>query len=131
METAALLDLVMGNEQGLAVGQAIRGHPVHLSDHSSLIAAGALRRLSERGLIAPEEVADRVRLLQAAPFSVHPALSLLGSAVGMSFLRLGDALCMELSRQLAAPLITTDVRLASVWPRCRLISAASVGSGPS
>lgn len=128
LETSAFLDLVVGSDEGRAVRNALGRHVVHVSDHATVEVAMALRVLRRNALLSQAELASRIRLLAAAPFQSHPAQGLLAAAAGRSGLRLGDALGVELSDRLAAPLVTTDPRLATVWPRCWLISAPAQAS---
>ena len=131
LETSAFLDLVVGNEEGRAVCDALRSHLVHVSDHAGLAVAMALRAMTRRQLLSAAQLARGIQLLATAPFISHPALSLLPAAMSKSDLRLGDALCVELSDRLAAPLVTTDARLATVWPRCWLITVPIAGPRPA
>ncbi|HVB14105.1 MAG TPA: type II toxin-antitoxin system VapC family toxin [Candidatus Dormibacteraeota bacterium] len=122
LETSACLDLLIGTREGQIVRQALLGHPVHVSDHVGVEVAMALRELTRQQLLPTSELDLRIRLLATAPFTTHSSGSLLPAAVSKSGLRLGDALCVALSELLAAPLVTTDARLGTVWPRCWLIA---------
>jgi predicted nucleic acid-binding protein len=124
LESAALLDLLLGSPEGDAVRSVLGGHLVHISDHATVEVAAALRRLAAWGRLSEPQLTRRVSLLTQAPFSCHPASELLGGAVGRTGLRLGDALSVELSHRLAAPLVTTDCRLATTWNRCWLVTVA-------
>ncbi|MGC1185483.1 MAG: PIN domain-containing protein [Candidatus Dormiibacterota bacterium] len=123
LETSALLDLVVGDAEGRAVREVLRNHQVHIVDHVAVAAARALQRLSEGGFLSTAELNLRVRLLATAPFTTHPASALLPAAARRTGLGIGDALSMELSDRLAAPLLTTDSRLASTWPRSWLVAS--------
>jgi predicted nucleic acid-binding protein len=123
-----MLDLIVGNEEGRAVRQALATRLVHVVDHASLEVAGALRVLAGGGSLPERELRLRIRLLSSAPFTNHPALELLPGALDRAGLRLGDALSVELSDRLGVPLMTTDGRLASIWPQSWLVTPP--GQGP-
>lgn len=123
IEAAALLDLLLGNPEGEAVGAALAGREVHLADPVGVVVAGALGRLAAEGTLSAGQLGSRIRLLESAPFTTHSALTLIGGAVQRGELSLGDALSVELSDQLDAPLLTTEVRLAAVWPRSWLVTS--------
>ena len=122
LETSAFLDLMVGTAEGQIVGDAVRGKAVHISDHCAVAVAQALMLIADRGMISRSQLRRRIRLLAAAPFTPHSAATLLEAAWARTSLRLGDALCVELSQTLRAPLLTTDSRLATVWPDCWLIA---------
>jgi predicted nucleic acid-binding protein len=131
LETAGFLDLMVGNAEGQAVGTALRRKSIHVSDHCATAVAQGLLVMTNRGLLSRRQLRSSMRLLAAAPLISHPAASLLEGAWARNGLRLGDALCVELSERLGAPLVTTDSRLATAWPNCWLITAPeeSVGAG--
>ncbi|HUY25319.1 MAG TPA: PIN domain-containing protein [Candidatus Saccharimonadales bacterium] len=122
METSAFLDLMVGTAEGQIVGDALRGKAVHVSDHCAVAVAQGLLVMVGRGIVSRSQLRRKIRLLAAAPFAPHPAATLLEAAWARTSLRLGDALCVELSQRLRAPLLTTDSRLATVWPDCLLVT---------
>ncbi|HVC22840.1 MAG TPA: VapC toxin family PIN domain ribonuclease [Candidatus Dormibacteraeota bacterium] len=128
LETAAFLDLLLGTAEGRSVRETIRGREVHVADHEKVGVGVALRALHRGGQLSPAVLERKVRQLVAAPFRAHPARELLVAAVARHDLRLGDALCVELSYRLAVPLITTDSRLAAAWPRSWLVTAVPAES---
>jgi predicted nucleic acid-binding protein len=127
LETAGILDLMVGNAAGRTLGDALRGQEIHVSDHCAAAVAQGLRVMTSWGLLSRRQLRSRIRLLAAAPFTSHPAAGLLEGAWARDGLRLGDALCVELSEKLGAPLVTTDSRLATAWPNCWLITAPGEG----
>lgn len=129
LETSAFLDLMVANAEGRVVGETLKGTAVHISDHCGVAVAQALLVMARRGLVSRPQLRRSIRLLAAAPFTPYPAASLLEGAWARAGLRLGDALCVELSQRLRAPLLTTDSRLATVWPDCWLITAPPVLDG--
>jgi predicted nucleic acid-binding protein len=130
LETSAFLDLMVGNAEGRIVGETLKGKAVHLSDHCVVAVAQALLVMARRGMVSGSQLRRSIRLLAAAPFTPYPAASLLEGAWARTGLRLGDALCVELSQRLQAPLLTTDSRLATVWPDSWLIAAPPILDGP-
>ncbi|HUY57178.1 MAG TPA: type II toxin-antitoxin system VapC family toxin [Candidatus Micrarchaeaceae archaeon] len=131
LETAAFLDLLLGTGEGRAVQDALVGQRVHISDHQGVAVAAALRTLVRGKLLSAGASQEKIRLLLVAPFQAHPARELLAGAAVRTELRLGDALCVELSHQLGAPLVTTDSRLAAAWPRSWLVTAGRGPASPS
>ena len=127
LETSAFLDLLLGTGEGRAVRDALVGRQVHISDHQGVAVAAALRALVRGKLLSSATSQEKIRRVLDAPFQAHPARELLAAAAARTELRLGDALCVELSQQLGAPLVTTDSRLAAAWPRSWLVT---VGLGP-
>lgn len=128
LETSAFLDLVLGTAEGRAVRDAIRGREVHVVDHEEVGVGVALRALHRGGRLSPVDLERKVRQLVDAPLVAHSARDLLVAAVARHELRLGDALCVELSYRMALPLITTDSRLAAAWPRSWLVTAVPAES---
>jgi predicted nucleic acid-binding protein len=129
LDTAGFLDLIVGNAEGRTVANAIRGQAIHVSDHCAAAVAQGLLLMTTQGFLSRRRLHSSIRLLAAAPFISHPAASLLEGAWARNDLRLGDALCVELSERLGMPLVTTDSRLATVWPNCWLISASGETAG--
>lgn len=123
LETAALLDLLAGTAEGEVVRDTLRGRQVHVTDYEEVGVGIALRAMRECGLLSGIELDRKIRQLAEAPFSTHRARELLVAAAARSELLLGDALCVQLSYQLAAPLLTTDSRLAAAWPGSWLVTA--------
>lgn len=131
LETSAFLDLLLGTGEGRSVRDALVGRQVHISDHQAVAVAAALRALVSGKLISVATSQEKIRLLLVAPFQAHPARELLAGAAARTELRLGDALCVELSHQLGAPLVTTDSGLAAAWPRSWLVTAGRGPGSPS
>lgn len=131
LETSALLDLMVRNAEGAAVAGVLRGQVVHVSDHAGVEVAAALCALAGGSWLPSDQLEERIRLLVSAPFTSHPARDLLAAASARTGLRLPDALCVELSWRLAAPLVTTDSRLATVWPNCWLVTVPSAPAPPA
>lgn len=114
-DASAVVDLLLGNELGLAVAQRIRGHAVHSPAHVDAEVLSALGRLHRAGALQPEHVDSMLRALASAPIHRHPVASLLIGAWGRRhLLRLADAVYVELAMALGVRLVTTDRRLRPV-----------------
>ncbi|MGC2192419.1 MAG: PIN domain-containing protein [Candidatus Dormiibacterota bacterium] len=123
LDKSALLDLLLGTAEGMAVQDSLYGREVHITDHEEVEVASALQAMGTSGMLSQLDVERMIRRTVEAPFSTHLARELLVTAVQRSDLRLSDALCVELSHRLTAPLLTTDSRLAAAWPHSWLVTA--------
>ncbi len=123
LDAGALLELLLGTPQGRAVGEALRGHPLHAPDQVGAASVAALELLAGAGELGPAELERRLGLLAEAPIEWHPVAALLGEEARASGLLLRDRLCVELSRRLGAPLVTTDSGLATAWRNSWLVTA--------
>lgn len=114
-DASALVDLLLGNDQGEAVNRRISGHALHAPAHVDAEVLSALGRLNRAGRIEADDVETMLHDLAAAPVQRHPVTSLLlGAWTRRHQLRLADALCVELAAFRGLPLITTDRRLGPV-----------------
>ncbi|MGC1908604.1 MAG: VapC toxin family PIN domain ribonuclease [Candidatus Dormiibacterota bacterium] len=125
LETAGFLDLILGTQEGQAVRDALVDHQIHVVDHEGLGVAVALRELRRTRSLSESDFRHKLRLVAGAPFHAHPAQDLLVASAARGDLRLDDALCVELSHRLSAPLVTTDSRLAAVWSHSWLVTGAA------
>jgi predicted nucleic acid-binding protein len=115
VDASALVDLLLGNELGDAVGVRLAGHALHAPAHADAEILSALGRLQRAGAVQPDDVEAMLTRLDGAPIERHPVASLLlGAWSRRHRLRLADALYVELAASLTLPLITTDRRLCSV-----------------
>jgi predicted nucleic acid-binding protein len=124
LETAGFLDLMLGTGEGQAVRNALVDRQIHVVDHEGTGVAIALRELRRIGSLSESEFRHKLRLVAEAPFRAHPARDLLVASASRADLRLDDALCVELSHRLSAPLVTTDSRLAAMWSHTWLVTAS-------
>jgi predicted nucleic acid-binding protein len=114
-DASALVDLLLGNELGDAVGVRLGEHALHAPAHVDAEILSALGRLQRAGAVEPDDVEVMLTRLDGAPIERHPVASLLRGAWSRRHrLRLADALYVELAASRALPLITTDRRLRSV-----------------
>ncbi|MGI8592886.1 MAG: type II toxin-antitoxin system VapC family toxin [Solirubrobacteraceae bacterium] len=115
VDASALVDLLLGNESGVAVQARLTGHALHAPAHADAEILSALGRLQRAGEVEPDDVEAMLTRLSAAPIQRHPVTDLLiGAWSRLHQLRLADALYVELARSRALPLITTDGRLHPV-----------------
>lgn len=114
-DASALVDLLLGNELGVAVQARLTGHALHAPAHADAEILSALGRLQRAGELGADEVEAMLTRLATAPIQRHPVSDLLiGAWSRRQGLRLADALYVELAASRALPLITTDGRLRSV-----------------
>ena len=115
VDASALVDLLVGTDQGQAVGSHLSGFTVlHAPAHVDAEVLSALGRLHRAGAVTARQVSDRLGALAAAPMARHELAPLLAGAWRRRHqLRLVDALYVELADLLGARLVTTDGRLAS------------------
>jgi predicted nucleic acid-binding protein len=114
-DASALVDLLLGNDLGKAVGARLAGHALHAPAHADAEILSALGRLQRAGAVEPDDVEAMLTRLDGAPIERHPVAGLLlGAWSRRHRLRLADALYVELAAARALPLITTDRRLGSV-----------------
>lgn len=115
VDASALVDLLLGNELGVAVQRRLSGHALHAPAHADAEALSALGRLSRAGMLEPPVVEVLLSRLTEAPIQRHPVAALmLGAWARREQLRLADALYVELAADLGLALVTTDRRLSAV-----------------
>ena len=123
VDASAVVDLLAGTELGPTVGERLRGHDLHAPAHFDAEVLSALGRLERAGRLSPAQVTRRLRHLASAPIERHLLPGLLGGAWRRRRnMRLVDALYVELSGMLEAPLVTTDSGLAQAHPAAELVA---------
>lgn len=125
IDASALVEALLGTDLGVAVRGRMRGHQLHAPAHLDAEVLSALGRLHHAGEVSQANVAAALDELAAAPIRRHPLAGLLSGAwARREAQRLVDALYVELAVSLAAaPLLTTDARLARSHDRVELIAA--------
>lgn len=122
-DASALVDLLLGNDVGEAVGRRLAGHVLHAPAHADAEILSALGRLQRAGSVDADAVEAMLSRLAAAPIERHPVAGLLlGAWSRRHQLRLADALYVELATSRDLPLITTDHRLQPV-PAAEVVAA--------
>lgn len=115
VDASALVDLLLGNPLGQAVGRRLAGQVLHAPAHVDAEVLSALGRLHRAGDLSASEVTTMLDALTAAPITRHPPAELVhGAWQRRHQLRLVDALYVELASRLERPLVTTDRRLRDV-----------------
>lgn len=112
VDASAIVDLLLGNELGGAVGQRLTGQALHAPAHLDAEVLSALGRLHRAGDLEAEDVEAGLRMLIVAPIRRHDVTELLiGTWSRHHQLRLADALYVQLAVSHDLPLVTTDRRL--------------------
>lgn len=115
LDASALVDLLLGNESGVAVRSRVTGHALHAPAHIDTEVLSAVGRLQRAGDLDDAAVEPLLTRLAAAPIHRHPVAELLLGAWSLHHqLRLADALYVALAASRALPLVTTDGRLRPV-----------------
>ncbi|MDP9093140.1 MAG: type II toxin-antitoxin system VapC family toxin [Actinomycetota bacterium] len=111
-DASALVDLLLANDLGGAVGKRLAGTGLHAPAHVDAEVLSAFGRLHRAGELEADMVEMKLNALAAAPITRHAVHGLLlGAWARRHRLRLADALYIELAAQLDCPLVTTDRRL--------------------
>jgi len=111
-DASALVDLLLANELGQAVGRRVAGHDLHAPAHVDAEVLSALVRLHRAGDLDANDVETKLASLASAPITRHAVNDLLlGAWARRHRLRLADALYVELATTLGCQLVTTDRRL--------------------
>jgi predicted nucleic acid-binding protein len=112
VDASALVDLLLRNEFGDAVGRRLAGEALHAPAHLDAEILSALGRLHRAGDLTEDEVSSKLSELAAAPIQHHPVRDLLlGAWARRHRRRLADALYIELAVSRKIRLVTTDQRL--------------------
>ncbi len=112
IDASAIVDLLLDNELGGAVGKRLAGHALHAPAHLDAEVLSALGRLHRAGDLEARDVESRLRALAGAPIQRHGVSDLLIDCWARRHqLRLADDLYVQLAVSLDLPLITTDPRL--------------------
>jgi predicted nucleic acid-binding protein len=111
-DASALVDLLLANHLGQAVGKRLAGTGLHAPANVDAEVLSALGRLHRAGDLEAGIVEMKLNTLATAPITRHAVDELLlGAWARRQRLRLSDALYIELAAQLDCPLVTTDRRL--------------------
>lgn len=118
-----MVEALIGTQLGTAARMRLRGCELHAPAHLDAEILSALGRLHRAGELDAARVSTALSELAVAPIVRHHLASLLAGAwSARDQLRLVDALYVELSSTLDAPLVTTDGRLARVSAAAELVS---------
>ncbi|MDL5154413.1 type II toxin-antitoxin system VapC family toxin [Actinomycetospora termitidis] len=113
VDASVAVELLAGTPLAVSTARRLRGTVMHVPAHFAAEVLSALGRLERAGTLREDEVALALRRLAEMPVTEHPVPGLLpGAWQRRGRLRLLDALYVELSEQLDAVVLTTDLRLA-------------------
>ena len=111
-DASALVDLLLGNDLGRAVGKRLAGTSLHAPAHVDAEVLSALGRLHRAGVLDEATVETKLIALAAAPITRHGVDDLVVDAWARRHrLRLADAIYIELADRLSCAMVTTDRRL--------------------
>lgn len=117
IDTSAMVDLLLRNPAGDAVGRAISATTLHAPPHFDVEVLSALARLHRAGHLTEPEVDQRLRQLRTAPVERHTGLDLLEPAWALRHnVRITDGLYLCLADDLGTRVLTTDRALARAAP---------------
>jgi predicted nucleic acid-binding protein len=126
LDASAVIEALIGTTIGARVRARMRGCELHAPAHLDAEVLSALGRLHRAGDLDDALVFNALSELAAAPIRRHHLAQLLAGAwAARDRLRLVDALYVELSNALTAPLLTTDARLARAHDTAELATAAT------
>ena len=128
VHVSALVELLVGTENGSWVHGRLRGCRPHAPAHIDAEILACLDRLVTTADLPARVADDAVRRLAAMPLVRHPLADLvLTGWAGRTPSGSGDALYVGLAERLAAPLVTTDPRIAQASPPDHLDVRGQIG----
>jgi predicted nucleic acid-binding protein len=123
VDASAMVDLLVGSNLAAPVEGRLRGHQLHAPAHLDAEVLSALGRLQRSGRMPVAAVTARLEALAASPIERHLLAPLLAGAwERRHYLRLVDALYVELAERLDATLVTTAAGLAGGAPGAHLVT---------
>ena len=122
LDASAMVDYLVRSAMAPSISALIEAADVHVPSHFDAEVLSALGRLHRANALTDDEVEQRSELTATAPFERHLLGPLLPGAWRLrQNLRLVDALYVELSTHIRAPIITTDSGLAAATSRAELV----------
>ena len=122
IDASAMVDLLLRNPAGDAVGREITATSLHAPPHFDIEVLSALARLHRAGHLSEPEIEQRLRQLRTAPVERHTGTDLLEPAWAMRHVRITDGVYLCLADALGTRVVTTDRALARAAPdRTRLV----------
>jgi predicted nucleic acid-binding protein len=117
VDASAIVDVLVGSSFAPEVRKRLSHAVWHAPAHLDAEVLSALGRLARADQLSAADVEARLDLLTSMPVQRELLTPLVpGAWRRRADIRLLDALYVELAHQLAAPLITTDHRLARATP---------------
>ena len=113
LDASVLVDLLAGTELAARIRARLAGAVLHAPAHLDAEVLAAFGRLHRAEALDRVQAESALDALAHIPLTRHPLPELLrGAWARRDYLRLTDALYVELAEQLHMPLLTTDLRLA-------------------
>ena len=113
LDASAAVELLLATPQGAAVARRLRGETVHAPGHLDVEVVGAIRRAVLRRLIGEHEGLVAVAAFHDLPIRRWVIKPLLQRAYQLRGTHaVADGVYIALAEGLAAPLVTSDRRLA-------------------
>lgn len=124
IDASVMVDLVARtSDRFSAVRARLTRTAMHAPAHFDAEVLSALGRMHRAGVLTGAQVDAALDELRQAPVTRHGLSSLLAGAwARRDTLRLTDALYVELAETAGLVLLTTDQRLARVWPSADAIT---------
>jgi predicted nucleic acid-binding protein len=123
LDASALVDLLVGQALGQAVGERIEGSTLHAPAHLDAEVLSALGRLHRGGVLSARRVSESLEAVAEAPIERHPLPGLIeGAWRRRQRLRLVDALYVELAEQLGVRVVSTDAALGRAAPAVHVVT---------
>jgi predicted nucleic acid-binding protein len=123
VDASLVVDFVLGGRGASAIATRLAGLELWAPAHLDVEVLSAFGRMHRAGEISAKTAEERLRQAVAIPVRRE----LLGELVAGAWtrrgdVRLADALYVELAARLAAPLLTTDARLARAVPLAEVVT---------
>lgn len=123
VDASVLVDLLAGTEYATAVAARLQGTALHAPAHLDAEVFSALGRLHRAGELSDADVDAALARMASLPLTRHLLGDLLAGAwEHRASVRLVDAIYVHLATRMAAPLLTTDRRLARGCPIAETIA---------
>lgn len=116
VDASAMIELLIESDLSRRVADRIAERDVHVPAHFDAEVLSGLGRMFRAGMLTVNDVTERIQVLANSPFVRHPLTMLLeGAWSRRDNCRLADGLYVELSVDLAAPLLTANRSLARAF----------------
>ena len=123
VDASVLVDLLAGTDLAAPVRTRLAGAVLHAPAHLDAEVLSALGRLCRADVLGKAHTESAIDALAQVPLTRHPLPELLrGAWARQDYLRLTDALYVELAERLRMPLLTTDLRLARAASQAEAIT---------
>src|SRR4051812_42301868 len=118
LDASACVDVLVGSARAAAVASELRGHLLIAPALLDVEVTSALARLERAGALSAEEAGAAIRALEIMPVQRQPHERMIARVWDLRrTLRVADAFYVACAQLAAAPLVTTDARLAGAGLR--------------